>query len=296
MQPVSSMTGFARSDGEAEGTAFAWELRSVNSRGLDVRLRLASGWEGLEPALRKEVGAVLSRGSVSATLTASRPAGQLRLRINTQALEQIVALLRELEARIDAEPPRLDGLLALRGVLEPAEEVEDADARGRQEGAILAGFQAALRDLIEMRRGEGAALGALIGGRLDEISNLTEEAARSAAMQPAALRKRLRDQLAELLQAAPSLPEERLAQEAALLIVRADATEEIDRLRAHVGAARELTREGGAIGRRLDFLCQELNREANTLCSKSSDLELTRIGLAIKAAIEQLREQVQNIE
>jgi uncharacterized protein (TIGR00255 family) len=296
MQPVASMTGFARLDGDAEGLGFAWELRSVNNRGLDVRLRLPAGFEGLEPQLRKEIGARVARGSLTAALTVARPASQSRFRINTDALQQILELLRELDAHIDADPPRLDGLLGLRGVLETVDDVEAPERREIQEHALTAAFCRALDSLLEMRRREGAAMAAVIGGRLDEIAALAMAARRSAALQPEALRKRLRQMVSELLEASPALPEDRLAQEAALLIHRADATEELDRLHAHVEAARGLISEGGAIGRRLDFLCQELNREANTLCSKSSDLELTRIGLGIKAAVEQLREQVQNLE
>jgi uncharacterized protein (TIGR00255 family) len=296
MQPVASMTGFARIDGDAEGLGFAWELRSVNNRGLDLRLRLPNGFEGLEPQLRKEIGARLARGSIAAALTVTRPASQSRFRINTEALQQILQLIRELDARIEADLPRLDGLLGLRGVLETVEEVEDPARREAQERAVTAAFSRALDALLDMRRSEGIALAAVIQGRLDEIAALAEAARRTAALQPETLRKRLRLMVSELLEAAPALPEDRLAQEAALLIQRADATEELDRLHAHVEAARGLVAEGGAIGRRLDFLCQELNREANTLCSKSSDLELTRIGLSVKAAIEQLREQVQNLE
>jgi uncharacterized protein (TIGR00255 family) len=296
MQPVASMTGFARIDGEAEGLGFAWELRSVNNRGLDLRLRLPAGFEGLEPQLRKEIGARVSRGSVAAALTVARSASQTRFRINADALQQILQLLTELDSRIDADPPRLDGLLGLRGVLETVDEIEDPARREAQERAVSAAFLKALDAMLEMRRSEGTALAAVIQGRLGEIADLAAAARRTAALQPEALRRRLREMVSELLEAAPALPEERLAQEAALLIQRADATEELDRLHAHVEAARGLVQEGGAIGRRLDFLCQELNREANTLCSKSSDLELTRIGLAVKAAIEQLREQVQNIE
>ncbi len=296
MQPVASMTGFARVDGDAEGLGFAWELRSVNSRGLDLRLRLPPGCEGLEPQLRKVLGQRLARGSVTVALTVSRPAGRSRFRINTEALQQVLGLMRELDAQIEAEPARLDGLLAIHGILETVEETEDAATREARERALLDAFDNALTALLEMRRGEGVALAGLAATRLDEIADLTAVARRAAALQPEALRKRLRQMVEELLEASPALPEERLAQEAALLIQRADATEELDRLHAHVEAARGLLDEGGAIGRRLDFLCQELNREANTLCSKSSDLELTRIGLAVKAAVEQLREQVQNIE
>jgi uncharacterized protein (TIGR00255 family) len=290
------MTGFARLDGDTEGLAFGWELRSVNSRGLDLRLRLPPGFEGLEPRLRKEVGACITRGSVTAVLTVTRPGGQTRFRINAEALQQILELMRELETRIGADPPRLDGLLGLRGVLEAVEEAEDAAIREIWERAVASGFLNALEAMMQMRRNEGATLAGLVAGRLEEIALLTGRARGVAALQPAALRGRLRQMVSELLEASPALPEERLAQEAALLIQRADATEELDRLHAHVEAALGLIAEGGAIGRRLDFLCQELNREANTLCSKSSDLDLTRIGLAIKAAVEQLREQVQNLE
>jgi uncharacterized protein (TIGR00255 family) len=296
MQPVASMTGFARIDGEADGFGFAWELRSVNNRGLDLRLRLPQGFEGLEPALRKEIGARIMRGSVTAALTVSRTAGQTRFRINTDALQQVLQLLRELDTHIDADPPRLDGLLGLRGIVETVDELDDPGRREGWEQTIRQSFARALEAMLEMRRSEGGALAAVIEARLAEIASLTGRARGISALQPEALRRRLRQMVSDLLEASPSLPEERLAQEAALLVQRADATEELDRLEAHVQAARDLLAEGGAIGRRLDFLCQELNREANTLCSKSADLELTRAGLAIKAAVEQLREQVQNVE
>lgn len=296
MQPLASMTGFARVDGEAEGLVFAWELRSVNSRGLDLKMRLPPGFESLEPRLRKEIGARLARGAVTLTLTVTRPTGQSRFRVNAEALRQILELVRELDAVVEADPPRLDGLLGLRGVLEIVEEAEDPATREGWERAIDAGFSRALQAMLEMRRAEGQALATLVEERLAEIGDLTSRARGAAALQPESLRQRLRQMVGELLEASPALSEDRLAQEAALLIQRADATEELDRLHAHEEAARGLLSEGGAIGRRLDFLCQELNREANTLCSKSSDLELTRIGLAIKAAIEQLREQVQNLE
>jgi uncharacterized protein (TIGR00255 family) len=296
MQPVASMTGFARIDGEADGLGFAWELRSVNNRGLDLRLRLPQGFEALEPQLRKDIGARIMRGSVTAALNVTRPAGQTRFRINADALQQVLQLLQELDTRIDADPPRLDGLLGLRGVVETVDEVDDPARREAWERTVRESFARALDAMLEMRRREGTAIAVVIEARLAEIASLTGRARGLSAMQPEALRKRLRHQVAELLEASPALPEDRLAQEAALLVQRADATEELDRLEAHVQAARDLLAEGGAIGRRLDFLCQELNREANTLCSKSADLELTRVGLGIKAAVEQLREQVQNVE
>ncbi len=197
---------------------------------------------------------------------------------------------------LEAEPPRLDGLLAIPGVVVNAEEADSPEQRETRLAALKADLERTLEALVEARRLEGARLAAVIGDHLDGIEALVEAAAGCAAVQPERLRERLRTQVEELLEAAPALPEERLAQEAALLIAKADVREELDRLVAHLEAARELVGQGGPVGRRLDFLCQEFNREANTLCSKSPDVELTRIGLDMKNAIDQLREQVQNIE
>ena len=293
---IASMTGFARAEGHADGLSWVWELKSVNSKQLDLRFRLPPGFDALEIPLRTGLAQRLKRGAVSVTLSMSKAAAGTGLRVNHAALAEIVKAVRELEGEIEAAPPRLDGLLALRGVLESAEEVEDDAVRGRRQAALLAGWEKALDDLAAMRLAEGERLQPVLEARLAEISDLVASAESSAAAQPAALKARLTELVGELLDAAPALPEERLAQEAALLVAKADVREELDRLTAHVAAARELIAEGGAIGRRLDFLCQEFNREANTLCSKSADLQLTRIGLALKAAIEQLREQVQNIE
>jgi uncharacterized protein (TIGR00255 family) len=291
------MTGFARVEGSQDGTSWAWELKSVNSKSLDVRLRLPPGFDHLEPALRTSLAQRLKRGTISATLSLTRDAGAGGgLRINRAALDQILALADELTGRIEAAPPRLDGLLALRGVLESAGEEEAPEARERLAAVCLAGWEAALASLVAMREAEGARLAAVLRERLAEMTSLAAAAEASAAAQPEAIRARLRSLVAALLEASPALPEERLAQEAALLVARADIREELDRLAAHLAAAQDLLREGTAIGRRFDFLCQEFNREANTLCSKSADVELTRTGLALKAAIEQLREQVQNIE
>lgn len=296
MPSVASMTGFAREQGGDGQTTWTWEFRSVNSRALDLRLRLPTGFDGLEPRLRTLLAGRCARGSFNATLTVVHAPGVLRIRVNEEVLDQIVAVVKSLEDRIPAAAPRLDGLLALRGVIETIEEDETPEVRADREEAIAAGFERALDSLVEMRGREGAELARLAVGHLDQIAGLTVRAASAAALQPDAIRSRLKVLVDELLDASPALPEERLAQEAALLVAKADLREEIDRLGAHIVAARELLEEGGAVGRRLDFLCQELNREANTLCSKAADLELTRIGLAIKAAVEQLREQVQNIE
>jgi uncharacterized protein (TIGR00255 family) len=290
------MTGFARAEGSHGELAFAWELKSVNGKGLELRFRLPPGYDALEAPLRAALTQRFKRGNVSATLSLTRTAAGAPLRVNREALAEILAAMKEIGAAVAAAPPRLDGLLALRGVLENAEPVEDEAAREVRDGAVLGVWDAALASLAAMREAEGARLGTILDERLAEISQLVGAAEKSAAAQPDAIRLRLRTMVETLLAASPALPEERLAQEAALLLSRADVREELDRLHAHVAAARALLAEATNIGRRLDFLCQELNREANTLCSKSGDLELTRIGLALKAAIEQFREQVQNVE
>lgn len=297
--PIASMTGFARSEGSQDGIGWAWEIKSVNSKALDFRLRVPTGYDHLEPALRTSLAKRLRRGSVSATLSLTRAAGYgPAIRVNQAALDQIMAVVADLESRgTGTAAPRLDGILALRGVLETSdEEIETPEQRDARSAAIFAGWEVALVQLGEMRESEGARLAAILRQQLAEIAALVATASDCAATQPEALRARLRQLVQTLLDASPALPEERLAQEAALLVARADVREELDRLKAHLGAADDLMREGVAVGRRFDFLCQEFNREANTLCSKSADVELTRTGLALKAAIEQLREQIQNIE
>ena len=289
---LASMTGFARADGAAAGLAWVWELRSVNGRGLDLRLRLPPGWDALEPALREAAGKALRRGNVTANLTVKRES-ELRLLADPAALEQALTLAMELHRRIPGSPvPRAEALLGLPGVLRPAQ----ADEAVPDTGAVAAGFSRALAALVAARQAEGTRLGATLTGLLDEIATLHRQAAAEAADQPAAQRARVMENLAALLREAPSLPEERIAQEVALLAARSDVREELDRLASHIEAARALLREAVAIGRRFDFLAQEFNREANTLCSKSASVALTATGLRLKAAIEQLREQVQNIE
>ncbi len=293
---ISSMTGFARQEGGDGVLSWAWEIKSVNGRSLDVRCRVPSGYEALEAAARATVQAHCARGNVQLMLTVNRGQVPLRLQLNRELLDQLVAVVRELEQEVRAAPPRLDGLLAVRGVVEAVEEEESKEQLDTREAAMEEDLVLALEALSAMRRAEGRRLQGVISGHLAEIGDLARAAGETGAAQPQALRQRLRSQVEELLQASPALPEERLAQEAALLATRVDVREEIDRLQAHVEAARDLLAAGGAIGRRLDFLCQELNREANTLCSKSWDVALTRIGLDLKSAIDQLREQVQNIE
>src|SRR5579883_513045 len=290
------MTGFARADGHEDGVSWVFELKSVNSKSLDLRFRLPPGMESLELPLRASLSQRVKRGAVSVVLTVTRAASAGGLRVNRDALAQVVALARELVERGEAAPPRADGLLALRGVLDGGEEVEDEKQRERRQARMLAAWEKALDGLVSMRLAEGSRLVPVVEARLAEIAELVRRVEDDASVQPAALKARLAEMVAALLDASPALSPDRLAQEAALLVAKADIREELDRLAAHIVAAQELLAEGGAIGRRFDFLCQEFNREANTLCSKSTDVGLTRIGLALKAAIEQLREQVQNIE
>ncbi len=293
--PLASMTGFARSAGASDGLAWAWELRSVNGRGLELRLRLPPGFDALEPGLREAAGKALKRGNVTANLTIRREEA-IRLAPDPAALDQVLALATALAARIpDAPPLRAEALLALPGVLRPAEAGESVITEAQTQD-VRAGFAQALSGLVAARRGEGARLAGVLDLLLAEIAALHARAAAEAADQPAAHRARLMENLRELLRESPSLPEERIAQEVALLAARSDVREELDRLASHIAAARALLAEAVPVGRRLDFLVQEFNREANTLCSKSASAVLTTTGLALKSAIEQLREQVQNIE
>jgi uncharacterized protein (TIGR00255 family) len=291
---VASMTGFARTEGEVAGISWLWETKSVNGKSLDLRLRLAPGFDTLEPQLRTMLAQRFRRGNFSASLAVNRTAAPV-VRVNREALTQLVALMKDLASEIEAAPPRLDGLLALRGVVETVEDEEDAVLEERRL-AVLDSWGLALDRLAAARAEEGARLAVSLRDQIDEMARFVEAAQKSAAAQPAAIRERLQTMLAGLADLAPGMPEERIAQEMALLVARSDIREEIERLHAHLDQARDLLHGGGAVGRRLDFLCQELNREANTLCSKSADIELTRVGLALKAAVEQFREQVQNIE
>jgi uncharacterized protein (TIGR00255 family) len=288
------MTGFARTEGDTAGISWVWELKSVNGKSLDLRLRLPPGYDALEVSLRAALGGRLRRGNISANLTVNRTAPPA-IRINREMLARVVALLGELADEVEAAPPRLDGLIGLRGIIETVEDEPD-DVVGARRVAIAAGWVAALDGLAASRNEEGTRLGEVLSSQLAELAELVAAASASAAAQPEALRARLQQSLAALTDLAPTMPPERVAQEMALLVSRGDVREELDRLRAHLAQAGDLLAKGDGVGRQLDFLCQELNREANTLCSKSADIELTRIGLALKLTVEQFREQVQNLE
>jgi uncharacterized protein (TIGR00255 family) len=293
---LSSMTGFARGHGVSGSYAWAWEVKSVNGKGLDLRLRLPSGWDAIEAAVRARAAERLARGSIQANLTVERSGAAPVVHINTAVLEAIMATARELFSRIDTAPPSLDGLLALKGVMEVSEAEESEEERRVAETAAVAGFIGLLGALTEMRQREGAALGRVLSTRLSEIGALAQRAELVPGRRPEAIRVRLAEQVAALLAQSDRFDADRLHQEAILIATKADVREELDRLAAHVAQAQQLIEHGGPIGRRLDFLAQELNREANTLCAKANDVELTNIGLELKAAVEQFREQVQNVE
>ena len=294
--PLASMTGFARADGSSGAVRWTWEMRSVNGKGLELRLRLPPGQEGLEPQVRERCAKRLTRGNVQATLTLESDAPGQRLRVNEAVLAEVIAAMERIGTRLSVQPPTLDGILSIRGVLESSDEGHDPEAEAALRADALAGLDRALTDLVAMREGEGTVIGAVLAARIDEIARLAGEAEASPARRPEVVRARLAEQVATLLDAAPALDPDRLHQEAVLLATKADIREELDRLAAHVAAARALLAEGGPVGRRLDFLAQEFNREVNTLCSKANDRSLTAIGLELKAVVDQLREQIQNLE
>lgn len=292
---VTSMTGFARVDGAAAGYSWVWEVKSVNSKGLDLRFRLPHGFDQIEATARKLGAETFARGNLSINLTLQRPDRPPALDVNRDVLEQMISLAAEYKC--DREKVDVETLLGLRGVVEVIEnqDEDEADIAAR-DAAVADGFTELMKALATARSEEGARMAVVVDDHIEQIASLTAEAAGLAEMLPAKRTERLMAQIEELLGSDSPVSEDRLAQEIALIVARGDIREELDRLVAHVAAARDLMAEGGAVGRRLDFLCQEFNREANTLCSKSSDLELTRIGLTLKAAIERLREQIQNIE
>jgi uncharacterized protein (TIGR00255 family) len=293
---LSSMTGFARADGAHGSYRWTWELKSVNAKGLEVRLRLPPGWDAVEVPARSRAAESLTRGTVYAALTTSREGVAPVVRVNEPVLAAVLSAMRDVAGRIDAEPATLDGILGFKGVIEVIDQVESEDERRAAEAAFVAGFAQAVVALGEMRRHEGAALGTVLTQRLDEIAALTARAEAAPGRKPEAIRERLREQIATLIDASDHFDADRLHQEGILIAAKVDVREELDRLVAHVAQGRRLLSDGGAVGRRLDFLAQELNREANTLCSKSNDVELTNIGLELKSVVEQFREQVQNLE
>jgi uncharacterized protein (TIGR00255 family) len=295
--PLASMTGFAEGHGTHAKLRWRWEVRSVNGRNLDIRLRIPAGYEGLESGARKLVVDRFGRGSIQAVLTVTAEEDGPNFRINQKALEEAVRVSKEVSNEMAVPYPRVDGLLALRGVLVQEDAAMlDEDERLARNVAMLNSLAKALDQMAVARADEGTKIEEILLSQVDEIETHTVKARKLAANQPQAFREKMQAQLDELLAPGSNVPEERLAQEVAFLATRADLREELDRLAAHCQEARRLIDVGGQTGRKLDFLAQEFNREANTLCAKSSDIALTREGLALKAVIDQLREQVQNVE
>lgn len=293
---IKSMTGFARADGTHGGVSWYWEVRSVNGRGLDVRVRLPSGQEHLEQPVRKAVSGLLTRGNINVQLVMQRDGGDVEIRINEPALKQVLAAAETVRRMTDGPPVSAETLLQIKGVLEIAEPELGAGEKDALQAALLGSLDQALAEMIASRTAEGASLATALNGLLSQIEELAGEIDRSPSRTPEAISLRINEQLARVLSDSAELEPSRLHQEAALLAAKADIEEELQRLRAHVGAAREHLSQSVPVGRKLDFLTQEFNREANTICSKSNDIDVTRAGLALKAAIEQMREQVQNIE
>ncbi|MDZ5696293.1 YicC/YloC family endoribonuclease [Chelativorans sp. M5D2P16] len=291
-----SMTGFARAVLENEIAAVTWELKSVNGRGLEARLRLPHGLERLEQPARTCIAKCFSRGSIHANLSLSRGEALCRPVVDEAFLAEVAALADRLCRDYGTAPATADGLLALRGVMELPDASADETVTARLDALALKALDAALEDLAMARAEEGASLAAVLEGHLSAIEDLVRKAEDDSAREPAAIRARLEGQVRLLMDAAPTLDEHRLHQEAAFLATKADIREELDRLKTHIASTRALLAADGPVGRKLDFIAQEFNRESNTLCSKSNAASVTAIGLELKVVVDQFREQVQNLE
>lgn len=294
---ISSMTGFARADGSTDGLSWIWEARSVNGRGLDVRLRLPPGYEALEIPAREAVAKRFARGSISLSLSIEKQQTNGAIRLNEQVLADVIKAADRVSTLSGATKPDAAQLLMIKGVLETSDQAtEDAAARASREKTILQSLEVALDKLGEARRAEGARLGGVIHDQISQIEQLAATVRASPSRAPEAVMTRLKDAIARLVDTTAALDDQRLHQEAVLIATRADVEEELQRLSAHVAAARDILAERGSVGRKLDFLAQEFNREANTLCSKANAVDITRLGLQLKTVIDQFREQVQNVE
>jgi uncharacterized protein (TIGR00255 family) len=293
---VSSMTGFARVAGSGGAWRWTFELKTVNAKGLDIRLRMPAPFDRAEGAARTRLAKALARGTCFANLSAQREGATTIARIDLAALESIAVAARAAAVKAGLAPPTMDGLLALRGVLDTADIEDDEGAVNVACAGALASLDEAIAALTAMRRGEGEALASLLKDMLSAVAGIVEAADANPARRPEAVRERLALSVQALMTSSRGLDENRLHQEAILLAAKADIREELDRLKTHVAAAAALIEEGGPIGRRLDFLSQELSREASTLCAKANDVSLTAQGLELRAQIEQFREQVQNVE
>lgn len=295
---IRSMTGFASATGTLSPHSWTWELRAVNGKGLDLRLRVPDWLDGLEIGLRKKLGAAVARGNVTLSLRLARDDASGALQINPAQLTAVLDAMAVIESRamdagISLAPSKSSDIVALRGVLEQSSTEDDAGPLAK---ALLSEAEALIADFNAMRDSEGAALQTVLFEQLDQIAQLTADSAQLTKARTAAMTETLQRNLAKVVDNIDGVDADRVAQELALIAVKSDVTEEIDRLSAHVEAARDLLEQGGPVGRKLDFLMQEFNREANTLCAKAQNKDLTRCGLALKAVIDQMREQVQNVE
>lgn len=296
---LQSMTGFARSSGTYAEQTWLWEIKSVNGRGLEIRSRLPGGFDRVEETVRKLIKSRLHRGTVNLHLQMSQSDAKSSYKVNQQFLGELLALAHSLVEAGHAEPAKIDGMMSLKGVIEQGDrEISNDGEQQKLEAALISSFEEALGKLEAARAEEGRQLAPVLTSQIDEIADLTEKASAAAALRPDQVRERIKNQIEALLSSNSTLDEGRLEQELALLATKADISEELDRLSGHVSTVRDilLSKDTDAIGRRLDFMCQEFNREANTLCSKAGDKELTQTGLDLKVVVDRLREQVQNIE
>lgn len=293
---LSSMTGFGRAEGHFENYSWVWELRSVNGKSLDVRMRIPSGLDAFDQFVKAELKKVISRGNINVSLQLSKDSQESAVNVNETALDKLVVIAKDAAKKHDLAMPSIDRLLAIRDVVEITEMDEDDDTLKKRNDALKASFKDAIKSLVSARNDEGAATRDMLSNVLDEVERLLNEGEAIAAKQPDALKNKFNEKVNALFDNSQGLDQDRLAQEVVLLATKADVKEETDRLHAHIVSARSLLNENGPIGRKFDFLTQEFNREANTLCSKSTDITLTNIGLSLKTAIDQLREQVQNVE
>ena len=293
---IKSMTGFARDEGKVGRFSWYWEIRTVNGRGLDIKIRLPQGYDSFEPDFRKQIASHLARGNCNASLRIDSLTGNQEIRLNEAALKQVARAIRRAEMFIEAGEPSMDGILALRGVLEISEPDHSGEEMEELKQALAKSLAKALQSLLAARSDEGRHLQKAVLANIDGIERLVEQIEASPARNPENIRARLRENIARLLENENGLSEERLHQEAVIIAARADIEEEIIRLKAHIASARDLLKSNQAVGRKLDFLTQEFNREANTICSKSNAIDITNAGLEMKALISQVKEQVQNIE
>ncbi len=293
---IRSMTGFARSEGAFGEFSWNWEIRTVNGRGLDVRLRMPQGNEALEQLGRKLISGQLSRGNVTANLFVSREGNPVQIRLNEEVLKEVTDIISRTKNLVEATPPSLDGILGIKGVLEAVEPEEDADEFEERKGKILESLDIAIKNLITARQDEGKKLAQVIEAQISGIKKIVSEIESLPERSPEAIREKLIEQISRLLESSENLDEQRLHQEAMILATKSDIAEELDRLNAHIESGYQLLQDKAPVGRKLEFLVQELNREANTICSKANHIKTTQLGLEMKAIIDQIKEQVQNIE